>query len=60
MRFVPIKTVDQQAILAWQSVREGWNEERTAQLNRFPELLAEYGVVVGRSANRFWVALLSH
>jgi transposase len=57
MRFVPIKTVDQQAILAWHSVREGWKEERTALLNRLRGLLAEYGVVVGRSATRFLVAL---
>lgn len=57
MRFVPIKTVDQQAILAWHSVREGWKEERTALLNRVRGLLAEYGVVIGRSADRFLTAL---
>jgi transposase len=57
MRFVPIKTIDQQAILAWHSVREGWKEERTALLNRVRGLLAEYGVVMGRSADRFLAAL---
>ena len=57
MRFVPIKTVDQQAILAWHSVREGWKEERTALLNRVRGLLAEYGVVISRSADRFLAAL---
>ena len=57
MRFVPIKTVDQQAILAWHSVREGWKEERTALLNRLRGLLAEYGVVIGRSSDRFLTAL---
>jgi transposase len=57
MRFVPIKTVDQQAILAWHSVREGWKEERTALLNRMRGLLAEYGVVIGRSSDRFLAAL---
>ena len=57
MRFVPIKTVDQQAILAWHSVREGWKEERTALLNRVRGLLAEYGVVIARSADRFLAAL---
>jgi transposase len=57
MRFVPIKTIDQQAILAWHAVREGWKEERTALLNRLRGLLAEYGVVVGRSANRFLAVL---
>jgi transposase len=57
MRFVPIKTVDQQAILAWHSVREGWKEERTALLNRVRGLLAEFGVVVARSSDRFLTAL---
>src|SRR5215470_1769906 len=57
MRFVPIKSVDQQAILAWHSVREGWKEERTALLNRVRGLLAEYGVVVGRSSDRLLRAL---
>jgi len=57
MRFVPIKTVDQQAILAWHSAREGWKEERTGLLNRMRGLLAEYGVVIARSADRFLAAL---
>lgn len=57
MRFVPIKTVDQQAILAWHSVREGWKEERTARLNRVRGLLAEFGIVVGRSSERLLKAL---
>jgi len=41
----------------WHSVREGWKEERTALLNRVRGLLAEYGVVIGRSADRFLGAL---
>ena len=57
MRFVPIKTIDQQAILAWHSAREGWKEERTGLLNRMRGLLAEYGVVIARSADRFLAAL---
>jgi len=57
MRFVPIKTVEQQAILAWHSVREGWKEERTALLNRVRGLLAEFGIVVGRSSERLLKAL---
>jgi len=56
MRFVPIKTVEQQAILAWHSVREGWKEERTALLNRVRGLLAEYGVIIARLADRFLAA----
>ncbi|MGF6971086.1 transposase [Paraburkholderia sp. WC7.3g] len=31
----------------------GWREERTALLNRTRGLLAEFGVVVARSADRF-------
>jgi transposase len=57
MRFVAVKTVDRQAILAWHSLGEGWKEERPALLNRLRGLLAEYGAVGGRSANRFLVAL---
>ena len=57
MRFVPIKTVDQQAILAWHNVREGLKEERTALLNRVRGLLAEFGVVIGRSSDRLLSAL---
>jgi transposase len=51
MRFVAIKSVEQQAILAWHSVREGWQQERTALLNRTRGLLAEFGVVIARSAD---------
>ena len=57
MRFVPIETVDQQVILAWHSAREGRNEECTALLNRVRGLLAEYGVVIGRFADRFLATL---
>jgi transposase len=57
MRFVTIKSVEQQAVLAWHSVRAGWHEERTALLNRTRGLLAEFGVVIARSADRFLGAL---
>lgn len=57
MRYVPIKTVDQQATLAWHRVREGWKEERIALLNRVRGLLAEFGVVISRSPDRFMTAL---
>ncbi|QQC64325.1 hypothetical protein [Paraburkholderia ginsengisoli] len=55
-RFVAIKSVEQQAILAWHSVRAGWQEERTALLNRTRGLLAEFGVVIARSADRLLAA----
>ncbi|KIF82067.1 IS110 family RNA-guided transposase [Noviherbaspirillum autotrophicum] len=57
MRFVPIKTADQQAMLAWHCAREGWKEERVALLNRVRGLLAEYGVVIPRSPERLLTAL---
>jgi transposase len=38
-------------------VRNGWQEERTALLNRTRGLLAEFGVVIARSADRFFSAL---
>ena len=49
MRFVSVKTVEQQAILAWHRMRQGWIEERTALLNRVRGLLAAFGLVAGRS-----------
>lgn len=50
MRFVAIKSVDQQAMLAWHRARAGYLEERTALLNRTRGMLAEFGVWLGRSA----------
>lgn len=49
MRFVPIKTIDQQARLAWHRVREGYKTECLAASNRLRGLLAEFGVVVARN-----------
>ena len=49
MRFVPVKSVDQQARLAWHRVREGDKVESLAIGNRMRGLLAEFGVVVARS-----------
>lgn len=49
MRFVPVKTVDQQARLAWHRVREGDKTESLAVSNRLRGLLAEFGVIVPQS-----------
>lgn len=49
MRFVSVKSIDQQAILAWHCMRRGWNEERTALVNRMRGLLAEFGVWLAQS-----------
>src|SRR5690606_3128482 len=49
MRFVPIKTVDQQVRLSWHRAREGYKTEALATSNRLRGLLAEFGVVVAQS-----------
>src|SRR5229473_5990494 len=46
MRFVPVKSAEQQAILALHRVRQGWIGERTATINRIRALLTEFGVVL--------------
>jgi transposase len=46
MRFVPVKSVDQQARLAWHRVREGYKVEGLAISNRLRGILAEFGVVI--------------
>jgi transposase len=46
MRFVPVKTEDQQARLAVHRVREGFVAMRTATINRMRGLMAEFGVVL--------------
>ena len=46
MRFVPIKSVEQQAVLTLHRVRQGFIEERTATINRMRGLLSEFGVVL--------------
>lgn len=49
MRFVPVKTIDQQVRLSWHRVREGYKAEALATSNRLRGLLAEFGVVVAQS-----------
>ena len=46
MRFVPVKSEEQQALLALHRVRQGWIEERTATINRIRAVLSEFGVVL--------------
>jgi transposase len=46
MRFVPIKTTEQQAVLALHRARQGFVKARTAQANQIRGLLAEYGMVI--------------
>jgi len=49
MRFVPVKTPDQQGWLGVHRLREGYKEERTACINRIRGLLAEFGLVFPQS-----------
>jgi transposase len=46
MRFVPLKNVEQQAVLALHRVRQGFVKARTAQANQIRGLLAEFGFVI--------------
>jgi transposase len=48
MRFVPVKSTDQQVRLAWHRVREGYKSEALAIGNRLRGVLAEFGVVVAQ------------
>src|SRR6478752_3614411 len=50
MRFVPVKSVEQQAMLTLHRVRLGFVEERTATINRIRGLLSEVGVVLAKRA----------
>lgn len=45
MRFVPVKNVEQQAMLAVHRARQGFVIARTAQANQIRGLLAEFGIV---------------
>ncbi len=57
MRFVPVKSVDQQAVLAVHRVRDSGVAERTALVNQIRGLLGEYGVVLPQGRERLQKAL---
>lgn len=46
MRFVPIKNIEQQSVLALHRVRQSFVKARTAQSNQIRGLLAEFGLIV--------------
>ena len=46
MRFVPVKSLQQQADLGLHRVRQGFVQERTGTLNRIRGLIAEFGHVL--------------
>lgn len=51
MRFVPIKTGEQQAVLSLHRAREGFVKARTAQANQIRGLLAEYGIIIPQGSD---------
>jgi transposase len=52
MRFVPIKTVEQQAVLTVHRARELLVSERTAVANQIRGLLLEYGIAIAQGLQR--------
>ncbi len=46
MRFVPIKNMEQQSVLALHKVRQGFVKARTAQANQIRGLLGEFGLII--------------
>ena len=52
MRFVPVKNLEQQAVLSLHRARQGFVKARTAQANQIRGLLAEYGVVMPKGISK--------
>lgn len=46
MRFVPLKNIEQQSVLALHRARQGFVKARTAQANQIRGMLGEFGLVV--------------
>jgi transposase len=57
MRFVDIKSIEQQDLLAVHRIRQGVVKARTAQVNQIRGLLAEYGIVVAKGVGQVRRAL---
>lgn len=53
MRFVPVKTLDQQDLQTLRHVRDRLVRARTSLINHTRGLLAEYGIVLPKGAARF-------
>ena len=53
MRFVPVKSVEQQAVLVLHRVRKGLCDERTALINQLRGLLTEFGIVLSQGRYHF-------
>ena len=50
MRFVAVKSIEQQSMLCVHRLREGLKQDRTACINRIRGLLAEFGLVFAQGA----------
>ena len=50
MRFIPVKSIEQQSMLCVHRLREGVKEDRTACINRIRGLLGEFGLVFAQGA----------
>ncbi len=46
MRFVPVKSPEQQAVLAQHRIRQGFIKQRTAQVNQIRGLLGAFGIII--------------
>ncbi len=57
MRFVPVKTPEQQAVLVLHRSRQSFIKQRTAQANQIRGLLAEFGIVVPRGIQQLQIQL---
>jgi len=51
MRFIPVKSIEQQSMLCVHRLREGVKADRTACINRIRGLLAEFGLVFAQGAD---------
>ena len=57
MRFVPVKTAEQQALLALHRARQGYVKTRTGFANQMRGLLAEYGIVVTKGITHLYTRI---
>lgn len=55
MRFVPIKSIEQQSILSLHRIRQGFIKARTAQANQIRGLLSEFGLIIPKGIHHIAV-----
>jgi transposase len=54
MRFVPVKTVEQQTVLALHRARAAYVKARTAQANQIRGLLSEFGIILPQGIGQLY------